>query len=151
METSPYHQPLLTKRCIFRSTDNNIYAVDTAIGTEQWRFETDGSILASPAVSTNTVYAGGKDDILYALDRTSGDKRWEFDTGGEIHAAPVATADTVDVVNNANGASTSLLRALRTTDGSERWRLNSAHPAYTSIAVADAPSTSPQTQLPSSP
>ncbi len=54
------------------SNDNNLYAVDTAAGTENWSFEIDtstGNVTSSPVVDTSTgvIYVGSDDTSVYAL------------------------------------------------------------------------------------
>jgi len=49
------------------SRDNKIYALSAEEGTEQWSFETEGSVLSSPTVVDGAVYVGSQDNTVYAL------------------------------------------------------------------------------------
>ena len=60
------------------SFDNNLYALDTATGTQRWVFRADTSIQSSPVVAYGMVYIGSNDNKLYAIDATTGQKRWAF-------------------------------------------------------------------------
>jgi len=65
------------------STDNHMYAVDRATGTQRWRFATRGPVSSSPAVANGLVYFGSVDGNFYAVDAESGTARWTFATRGE--------------------------------------------------------------------
>jgi eukaryotic-like serine/threonine-protein kinase len=61
----------------------------------KWQFQTQGQVLSSPAVTTDTVYIGSSDHFLYALDRASGTQKWKFKTDGRITSSPAASAGVV--------------------------------------------------------
>lgn len=65
------------------STDNRLYAIDRATGTQRWRFDTRGPVTSSPAVFDGLVYVGSVDGSLYAVDAGTGTARWTFATKGE--------------------------------------------------------------------
>ena len=48
------------------SGDHNLYAIDTATGTQRWKFATGGWVRSGPAVSPDgaTVYVGSDDHNL---------------------------------------------------------------------------------------
>ena len=60
----------------FGSHDNNIYAVDLASGTEKWRRETGGAVIASPLVFKNRIIVGSFDRKLYVLSEENGVPLW---------------------------------------------------------------------------
>ena len=60
----------------FGSHDNNIYAVDLASGTEKWRRETGGAVIASPLVFKNRIIVGSFDRKLYVLREEDGIPLW---------------------------------------------------------------------------
>ena len=60
----------------------------TAYGGIRWRFQTDGPVRSSPAVTATTVYIGSNDGHLYALDRQSGTLRWKTAALGQLSASP---------------------------------------------------------------
>jgi outer membrane protein assembly factor BamB len=82
--------------------DNNLYAVDTAYGTKQWHFKTDGGIHSSPAVANGNVYFGSNDEVLYAIDAATGRKQWQFNTSGKVQSSPAVVDETVYIGSNDN-------------------------------------------------
>jgi len=103
-----------------------IIALNTADGSEQWRYEADGVIRASAVVDGRVFFMSDK---LYALDASDGTELWTFNPteGGEISStsSPTVAGDTVYVGSDASvqdgvvrgeGA----LHALNTEDGSVR-------------------------------
>ena len=60
----------------FGSHDHNIYAVDLASGTEKWRRETGGAVIASPLVFKNRIIVGSFDRKLYVLREEDGVPLW---------------------------------------------------------------------------
>ena len=60
----------------FGSHDHNIYAVDLASGTEKWRRETGGAVIASPLVFKNRIIVGSFDRKLYILREEDGVPLW---------------------------------------------------------------------------
>jgi eukaryotic-like serine/threonine-protein kinase len=67
----------------FGSGDGNIYALDAASGTLQWKFKTGDVVHASPAIADGTLFIGSWDSYFYALDATSGTEKWRFKTGDD--------------------------------------------------------------------
>jgi len=49
------------------TNEENVYALDTSDGSEQWTFETGDAVHSSPAVVGGTVYVGDFSGSLYAL------------------------------------------------------------------------------------
>lgn len=117
------------------------YAVDTATGTERWRFQADtnpavyaGQITASAALGTiggvDTVYfPSGK--TVHALRTDDGTERWSVDIGvgsdtepTEIEGAPLLVEDLVIIgvdVHNNPGFRAGVV-ALDAATGEVRWR-----------------------------
>jgi outer membrane protein assembly factor BamB len=65
----------------FGSGDGNVYALDAALGTLKWKFQTGDVVHASPAISDGTLFIGSWDTYFYAFDSTSGKEKWRFKTG----------------------------------------------------------------------
>jgi eukaryotic-like serine/threonine-protein kinase len=65
----------------FGSGDGNIYALNAASGTLQWKFKTGDVVHASPAIADGTLFLGSWDSFFYALDAASGKEKWRFKTG----------------------------------------------------------------------
>ena len=81
------------------SCDGNLYAVDSASGTEKWRAATEKPSAIhydtpSPAVlDDGTVVIGAPDGNVYAFDGVTGDERWRFGAGAEIRSSPGVGVD----------------------------------------------------------
>ena len=66
-----------------------------------WKFETEGSVLSSPAIGSGvTVYVGSSDKKLYAINGTAiwhhskhAVKLWEFETEGSVLSSPAIGSD----------------------------------------------------------
>ncbi|GAB3321133.1 PQQ-binding-like beta-propeller repeat protein [Haloplanus salinarum] len=99
------------------SDEATVHAIDTANGTERWRFDgASDAIHSSPAVAGDTVYFGSHDTTVYALNTDDGSERWRFEAEQEIFSSPAVANGTVYV------GAVSQLHALDAQDGSERWR-----------------------------
>ena len=84
----------------------------------QWRFDTDGSVIGSPAVIGDTVWIGSSDGFLYALDRVSGRLRWKVGVGAPIASTPAVTRGRI-IVMTMDGS----IVALESATGARLWRL----------------------------
>lgn len=89
----------------------------TGGGTEQWRFQTESSVVASPTVVNGTVYVGSGDGNLYALAADDGSEQWRFRTSNGVDSAAMVVGGTVYV-----GSEDGYLSALDADDGTEQWR-----------------------------
>lgn len=69
------------------SYDGNVYALDTADGSENWRLETGGKVQSSPAVANGTVYVGSDDNHVYALSESDGSEEWRFKTPYKVQSS----------------------------------------------------------------
>jgi outer membrane protein assembly factor BamB len=54
------------------SSDNKVYALDTATGQERWSFFTGGPVRLAPVVSKNKVFVGSDDGFAYCLNAKNG-------------------------------------------------------------------------------
>ena len=108
----------------FGSGDGNVYALDAATGSIQWRFHTGDVVHASPAISGGTLFIGSWDSYFYAIDAASGKEKWRFKTGvdPDIHnqvgiQSSAAVADGTVYF----GCRDSNLYALDAVTGKKRW------------------------------
>jgi len=67
--------------------DNNLYALDTPKGQFQWKYATEGAIVAKPLVLNNMLYFGSDDGDLYAIHARTGKKAWNFHTEAPIRGS----------------------------------------------------------------
>ncbi len=56
--------------------------------TLAWKFTTKGSVISSPSIVNNVVYAGSQDKNMYAIDAENGNLIWNYTTGGPIITSP---------------------------------------------------------------
>jgi outer membrane protein assembly factor BamB len=84
----------------------------------QWRFVTEGDVIASPAVAGDLVYVGSGDGRMYALDRVTGAVRWSRDMG-----SPIASSPAVGTRRVFFGTRDGRFHALDAATGEVRWRL----------------------------
>src|SRR3989454_9666911 len=72
-------------RLIAPAKDGNVYAIDRATGTLDWRALVDAGS-SSPAVHGDTVFVGGGafggNGLLVALDVAAGGRRWSVPANG---------------------------------------------------------------------
>jgi eukaryotic-like serine/threonine-protein kinase len=67
----------------FGSGDGNVYSLNAASGTLNWKFKTGDVVHASPAIANGTVFIGSWDSFFYALDASTGKEKWRFKTGDD--------------------------------------------------------------------
>jgi polyvinyl alcohol dehydrogenase (cytochrome) len=134
----------------FATTCASHITTDTVSGLEQqWFFNTDDVVTASPAVVGDTAYVGDWSGRFYALDTDTGQPRWTFqaETDPQVYAGQIvssaAVADVGGVATVFFGSGRTF-HALRADSGEERWSYQVGTPAegdYTEIesspAVAD--------------
>jgi outer membrane protein assembly factor BamB len=108
----------------FGSGDGNIYSLNAASGTLNWKFETGDVVHASPAIADGTLFVGSWDSYFYALDAATGKEKWRFKTGEDpdIHnqvgiQSSAAVADGMVYF----GCRDSHLYALDAKSGEQKW------------------------------
>ena len=108
----------------FGSGDGNIYSVNAASGSLNWKFKTGDVVHASPAIADGMLYIGSWDSYFYALDAATGQQRWRFKTGEDedIHNQ-VGIQSSAAVVDGIVyfGCRDSHLYALDAKTGDKRW------------------------------
>lgn len=116
----------------------NCYAIDLATREERWKFVTDGSIVAAPALASGLVLVPSGDGKFYALDAGTGEERWHFEgadkfsAGGVVLTSPDGREEWV-LVNCYDGTA----YCLRVADGSEVWSYETTHYLNSSSALVD--------------
>ncbi len=93
-------------------------AYDVNSGEEVWKIAIgDGvELYASPAVTADKVYVGGRDKLMRCLDRMSGKELWRFATRRAVDSSPVVCEDAIYV-----GGMDGRLYAVDPEDGEELW------------------------------
>jgi outer membrane protein assembly factor BamB len=111
----------------FGSGDGNVYALDAASGTLNWKFQTGDVVHASPAVADGTVFIGSWDSYFYALDAASGKEKWRFKTGEDHEIYNQVGIQSSAVVAGGMvyfGCRDSNLYALDARSGEKKWAYN---------------------------
>jgi len=89
-------------------TDNRLYALSAADGSEIWRVELTDSVQSSPTVvgvpdgedppgaGRTLVIVGSYDTNVYAFDATNGDRVWQASTGDQVLASATVAGGAPD-------------------------------------------------------
>jgi outer membrane protein assembly factor BamB len=108
----------------FGSGDGNIYALDAASGTLEWKFQTGDVVHASPALADGMLYIGSWDSFFYALDAATGREKWRYKTGEDHDIYNQVGIQSSAVVADGIvyfGCRDSKVYALDAKTGAERW------------------------------
>ncbi|MFH1140475.1 MAG: serine/threonine-protein kinase [Chloroflexota bacterium] len=101
-------------------------------GAPQRIFQSDGPILATPAVAGNKIYVATSDSRVAALDRATWQILWTYAVGGPVNSAPTVAGGLVYV-----GLRSGELLALDTETGTLKWSYQTQNPIYGSATVVD--------------
>jgi outer membrane protein assembly factor BamB len=87
------------------STNRNIAALDSRLGTLLWKKKLGGAIYSSPAVdASGIIYIGCDDAYVYSLQPSNGAVRWKFKTKGKIGtSSPAIGADGNIYIGSSDG------------------------------------------------
>ncbi|MCI0458080.1 MAG: PQQ-binding-like beta-propeller repeat protein [Gemmataceae bacterium] len=83
MQFDTAYEPVVAGKTVFvgSSRTDSITALDSATGSEKWRFITDGPVRFAPTVWEGRVYAVSDDGHLYCLDAARGSLLWKVRGG----------------------------------------------------------------------
>ena len=90
------------------SNDNNLYAINTADGTEEWSFSAGSDIQSGIAVSGGLVFAGSDDNNLYAINTADGTEEWSFSAGSAIRSGIAVSGGLVFAGSDDNNLHTKI-------------------------------------------
>ena len=76
-------------------TGGTLYSVDSAQGTENWRFRTGGGPMSMAPPQDSRMAVGSDDGFVYLLDVASGRELWRHGAGHSVHTAPLLREDRV--------------------------------------------------------
>ena len=112
--------------------DNVFLSADVNTGKIVWKYTgSEYPFFSSPAVDSNVVIIGGRDNRLHCVRRDNGKPLWTFSTLDGIDSSPVICGDKV-VVGSEDGR----LYMVRMTDGKKVWSYEIGQPVTSSPAVA---------------
>ncbi len=84
----------------------------------QWRLETDGSVVSSPAILADTVWVGSADGKVYSIKLETGEPRWATDLGSPVTASPAVGGGRV-IVSTRDGR----VVCLSSSKGERQWQI----------------------------
>ena len=102
-------------------------------GKTSWVFQTNGPVMAAPALSEETLLVAGGDGVLYALNRFTGAVRWKTDLHEELTTSPLVSEGRVFVMSSEQSVT-----AVDVKDGKSLWKMHRDPPGGYTIR-GDAP------------
>jgi outer membrane protein assembly factor BamB len=84
-----------------------------------WIYHTRGAILASPALTDETLLVPGGDGVLYALNRFTGELRWQTDLHEELTTPPTISDGRAFLMSSAQS-----IFAVDVKDGKVIWKFH---------------------------
>ncbi len=61
----------------------------------KWKFQTNGRVVSSPAITGNVAYVGSTGHMLYAVSLDAGTLKWKFKTGSGVTSSPAVSDGVV--------------------------------------------------------
>ncbi|WP_251342900.1 PQQ-binding-like beta-propeller repeat protein [Haloplanus halophilus] len=115
---------------------DDLLAVDAEAGTVDWRVDTGGERLTTPAATADgVVFTNRVDGVVTAFD-TDGERRWRYRTDAETRS-PTVEGETVYVATSTEPGRAGRLIALNRADGSVRWAVDTPSPKRGTRPVVD--------------
>lgn len=121
----------LSGKAAYVGAGDAVYALNTAIGKQLWKYETGGHVGSSPAVGPddggNVVYVGSDDKNVYALGAANGNLLWKFATNGPVNSSPAVSQDGSVVYITAAPAmilGPGTVYAINASNGKQNWSVN---------------------------
>jgi outer membrane protein assembly factor BamB len=102
-----------------KNAKGEVAAFDVADGTEKWRKEVKGGVLACVTIVGDLVIAPATDGKVRAFDLASGELRWTYDAKAPFFAPVAGAKDTVYA-----GDLKGVVHAFGLVDGKEKWKLD---------------------------
>lgn len=114
--------------------DNNLWAINAADGELRWKFDCDGAIRTTPAISVedNLICFGAEDGIFYAVDLRTGKISWTIQT-----PAPILSSPTVFSGHAFFGSDDGKLYAVRLQTGKVYWKVDAGSEVRSRPAVTN--------------
>jgi eukaryotic-like serine/threonine-protein kinase len=118
------------------SDDGNIYALDSATGSQKGIYATGGSLLSSPAVVNGVLYIGTATGFasgdVYALDTVTGTKKWVYHASDDVSSSPTLVNGILYV-----GSDDGNVYALNSATGSKKWAYYAGDFIFSAPAVVN--------------
>jgi outer membrane protein assembly factor BamB len=114
---------------------DNTFAIDAGSGMQIWKTTVNGSVAASPALTTidagDVAVVGAFDGFVRAYRQDSGNAVWERGVRDHIYASPAVAPDGTIIQPGADGS----IYALDPHDGTVRWAFDTLEPIRSSPAI----------------
>lgn len=114
------------------SSNNNLYAINTADGKVRWKFTSKNALWATPASDGKVVYVPALDHMLTALNLSDGKIIWSKDLGYALISSPVLSKDGSTLYLGDMGGN---VTAIKTADGSVQWKAKPGGQIWSSPAL----------------
>jgi eukaryotic-like serine/threonine-protein kinase len=103
------------------SSDEKVYAIDTASGAKVAEYKTKGKIWGTPAIdeATGTLFIGSYDKTFYALSTDDLKLKWTYKTEGALISEPLISNGVVYF-----GSFDKNFYAVNIADGSVKWKFS---------------------------
>ena len=112
--------------------DGNVTAVDLALGSTLWSFQTGDAIYGGTTVSDGSVFFTSHDAWVYSLDAATGDVRWKTELLRRSTSTPVVVQGLVIV-----GSWDDRVYALDAETGANVWNFWAGDIVVASVAASD--------------
>lgn len=119
--------PLLYEDYVIIGGGKILYAINKTTLNKIWSFETNGTIIGSPAVFNNIAFIGSWDKNLYAANLENGNLIWNFSATDSISSSPALGKGAVFF-----GSDDGFLYALSAEDGKLIWSFGAGDKIYSS-------------------
>lgn len=126
------------------SADTNVYGLDLNDGSVKWKVKGNNLFQSVAATDGERFFVGGWDNYFRCIDAASGTEVWKQFLGREQKLLPMfsAFAPAITSPTVADGlvyvsTNDGILHSLKTTDGSEAWRIDRKKMGYSSPLVRD--------------
>jgi outer membrane protein assembly factor BamB len=112
--------------------DNVLIKTDIETGKILWKYEkSEAPFFSSPAIGTDVVVVGSRDELVHCIGRNDGKQLWTFQTLGEVDSSPVICGDKV-VFGSQDGN----VYMIRLSNGDKVWSYETGQAITSSPAVA---------------
>ena len=95
-----------------------------------WKFNTQGRVVTSAAISQGVVYSGSESGKIVAVDAKRGQEIWAWDTGQPIRCSPAVAGGIVYC-----GSDSGILHAIDARTGKPVWQFEAGGPVQASPAI----------------
>ena len=119
---------------LFGANNGFLYSVDSLRGTEVWKLELGGQVMASPTISEDGIaYVGCTNHTFYAIDAGTGQVEWKWLVPDQY--AQIVSSAAIDGARAYFGASDRHIHAINLTSHKEDWNFTVTADVWSSPAI----------------